>query len=190
MIVQNGLIQNNISSIWIKKSNNISIKLFLIFTHGVYSINNAFYQSASSLNKLIKSILAPPYHTLSLSLQNCRGSMRLNSHCRLKLSDSSHFLYKQCKRMIFSRFMVFFWLIYYLKQNHLHIKWWAMTDSNCRPPRCKRDALPAELIALNWENYIKSFKFLATGNYIAIYITLCLTIYKVMHSNLSISVFF
>ena len=26
--------------------------------------------------------------------------------------------------------------------------WWAMTDSNCRPSRCKRDALPAELIAL------------------------------------------
>src|SRR5262249_41575481 len=25
--------------------------------------------------------------------------------------------------------------------------WWAMTDSNRRPPRCKRDALPAELIA-------------------------------------------
>ncbi len=23
-----------------------------------------------------------------------------------------------------------------------------MTDSNCRPSRCKRDALPAELIAL------------------------------------------
>ncbi len=22
-----------------------------------------------------------------------------------------------------------------------------MTDSNCRPPRCKRDALPTELIA-------------------------------------------
>src|SRR5205085_8756078 len=27
--------------------------------------------------------------------------------------------------------------------------WWAMRDSNPRPPRCKRDALPAELIALN-----------------------------------------
>src|SRR5439155_17599667 len=26
--------------------------------------------------------------------------------------------------------------------------WWAMRDSNPRPPRCKRDALPAELIAL------------------------------------------
>src|SRR5690242_11717192 len=25
--------------------------------------------------------------------------------------------------------------------------WWAMTDSNRRPSRCKRDALPAELIA-------------------------------------------
>src|SRR5215468_8768489 len=25
-----------------------------------------------------------------------------------------------------------------------------MTDSNRRPPRCKRDALPAELIALHW----------------------------------------
>src|SRR6516225_1791325 len=25
--------------------------------------------------------------------------------------------------------------------------WWAMRDSNPRPPRCKRDALPAELIA-------------------------------------------
>lgn len=29
-------------------------------------------------------------------------------------------------------------------------EWWAMTDSNCRPSRCKRDALPTELIALNW----------------------------------------
>ena len=27
-------------------------------------------------------------------------------------------------------------------------KWWAMTDSNRRPSRCKRDALPTELIAL------------------------------------------
>ena len=27
------------------------------------------------------------------------------------------------------------------------IIWWAMRDSNSRPPRCKRDALPAELIA-------------------------------------------
>ena len=26
-------------------------------------------------------------------------------------------------------------------------KWWAMTGSNCRHSRCKRDALPAELIA-------------------------------------------
>src|SRR5215813_559245 len=26
-------------------------------------------------------------------------------------------------------------------------EWWAMTDSNRRPSRCKRDALPAELIA-------------------------------------------
>src|SRR5882724_11565765 len=25
--------------------------------------------------------------------------------------------------------------------------WWAMTDSNRRPPRCKRGALPTELIA-------------------------------------------
>ena len=24
--------------------------------------------------------------------------------------------------------------------------WWTMTGLNCRPPRCKRDALPAELI--------------------------------------------
>ena len=28
------------------------------------------------------------------------------------------------------------------------LRWWAMRDSNPRPPRCKRDALPAELIAL------------------------------------------
>src|SRR4051812_329476 len=27
------------------------------------------------------------------------------------------------------------------------IFWWAMTDLNRRPSRCKRDALPAELIA-------------------------------------------
>ena len=29
------------------------------------------------------------------------------------------------------------------------IEWWAMTDSNRRPSRCKRDALPTELIALS-----------------------------------------
>ena len=34
MIVKNGLIQNNISPIRIKKSNNISVKLFSIFTYG------------------------------------------------------------------------------------------------------------------------------------------------------------
>ncbi len=28
------------------------------------------------------------------------------------------------------------------------LAWWAMRDLNPRPPRCKRDALPAELIAL------------------------------------------
>ena len=27
-------------------------------------------------------------------------------------------------------------------------QWWAMRDSNSRPSRCKRDALPTELIAL------------------------------------------
>src|SRR3546814_6368050 len=27
------------------------------------------------------------------------------------------------------------------------LKWWAMTGSNCRHPRCKRGALPTELIA-------------------------------------------
>jgi hypothetical protein len=26
--------------------------------------------------------------------------------------------------------------------------WWAVTDSNCRPPGCKPGALPAELTAL------------------------------------------
>ena len=31
-----------------------------------------------------------------------------------------------------------------------------MTDSNRRHPRCKRDALPAELIALNFFNIINS----------------------------------
>ena len=29
------------------------------------------------------------------------------------------------------------------------LQWWAMRDSNPRPPRCKRGALPAELIALD-----------------------------------------
>jgi hypothetical protein len=31
----------------------------------------------------------------------------------------------------------------------INLKWWAVTGSNCRPPRCKRDALPAELTARN-----------------------------------------
>jgi hypothetical protein len=30
-----------------------------------------------------------------------------------------------------------------------HVPWWAMRDSNPRPPRCKRGALPTELIALS-----------------------------------------
>ncbi len=30
--------------------------------------------------------------------------------------------------------------------------WWAMTGSNCRPPGCKPDALPTELIALISDN--------------------------------------
>ena len=29
-----------------------------------------------------------------------------------------------------------------------HNEWWAVTGSNRRPSRCKRDALPAELTAL------------------------------------------
>ncbi len=39
-------------------------------------------------------------------------------------------------------------LSYTPKENMKEIKrWWAMTGSNCRPSRCKRDALPTELIA-------------------------------------------
>ena len=30
---------------------------------------------------------------------------------------------------------------------HLPVKWWAVLDSNQRPPVCKTDALPAELTA-------------------------------------------
>ena len=41
---------------------------------------------------------------------------------------------------MFSKKITFFHLL-------LHLKWWAMTGSNCRPSRCKRDALPTELIA-------------------------------------------
>ena len=33
--------------------------------------------------------------------------------------------------------------------NYIVGKWWAMRDSNSRHPRCKRGALPAELIALD-----------------------------------------
>jgi hypothetical protein len=38
------------------------------------------------------------------------------------------------------------------KPNKINVKktkWWAMRDSNSRHPRCKRGALPTELIALN-----------------------------------------
>jgi hypothetical protein len=35
-----------------------------------------------------------------------------------------------------------------LRCNMLQSSWWAVTDSNRRPSRCKRDALPAELTAL------------------------------------------
>ena len=42
---------------------------------------------------------------------------------------------------------------YIYNSNHKHTsyklkRWWAMTGSNRRPTRCKRVALPAELIAL------------------------------------------
>ena len=44
--------------------------------------------------------------------------------------------------------------------------WWVMTGSNCRPSRCKRDALPTELITqilmkdpfYQERNYIGSFQ--------------------------------
>ena len=32
--------------------------------------------------------------------------------------------------------------------------WWAVKDSNLWPPRCKRDALPAELTALNQKHCV------------------------------------
>ncbi len=35
--------------------------------------------------------------------------------------------------------------------------WWVMTDSNCRPTRCKRVALPTELITLEISRYYNSF---------------------------------
>ena len=68
LIVKNGLIQNSIVPIRIKKPNNISAKLFSIFTYGFDSIKSAFYQSTRSLNKLIQAILAPPNHSSFLSL--------------------------------------------------------------------------------------------------------------------------
>src|SRR3546814_9789245 len=34
-----------------------------------------------------------------------------------------------------------------MRETCLPGKWWAMTGSNCRHPRCKRGALPTELIA-------------------------------------------
>lgn len=68
LIVKNGLIQNSIVPIRIKKTNNISAKLFSIFTYGFDSIKNAFYQSTRSLNKLMRTILASPNHASFLSL--------------------------------------------------------------------------------------------------------------------------
>ena len=46
------------------------------------------------------------------------------------------------------------------------VVWWVMTGSNCRPSRCKRDALPTELITHDFKkmtfyqgkNYIGSFQ--------------------------------
>ena len=50
-------------------------------------------------------------------------------------------------------------IIKYLKNQidnyYIWLWWWAMTDLNCRPPRCKRDALPAELIALYEDTVLK-----------------------------------
>ena len=37
--------------------------------------------------------------------------------------------------------------------------WWVMTGSNCRPPRCKRGALPTELITQRPACYIKLQRF-------------------------------
>ncbi len=50
-----------------------------------------------------------------------------------------------------------------MKKSWLFCKWWVMTDSNCRPPRCKRDALPTELIT-HFPYEMRMFKLLLIKN--------------------------
>ena len=58
--------------------------------------------------------------------------------------------------------------------------WWAVKDSNLWPPRCKRDALPTELTALNqnkviyifWENNVKFYYYWKIGLKIILLINL------------------
>lgn len=73
LIVKNGLIQNALNPIRIKRHKTIERQLFSLFTYGFDHIKNAFYQSTTAITQLISTLLIPPkqelFSTLLPSLQ-------------------------------------------------------------------------------------------------------------------------
>ncbi len=73
LIIKNGLIQNALNPIRIKRQNTIEKQLFSLFTYGFDHIKNAFSQSTTTVTHLICTLLIPPkkelFPSLFLSLQ-------------------------------------------------------------------------------------------------------------------------
>lgn len=59
LIVKNGLIQNSLNPIRIKRHKTIEKQLFSLFTYGFDHIKNAFYQSTTTMTQLISTLLIP-----------------------------------------------------------------------------------------------------------------------------------
>jgi len=59
LIVKNGLIQNSLKPIRIKRQKTIEKQLFSLFTYGFDHIKNAFYQSTTAVIQLIHTLLIP-----------------------------------------------------------------------------------------------------------------------------------
>ncbi|WP_348539303.1 transposase [Rickettsia endosymbiont of Oedothorax gibbosus] len=64
LIVKNGIIQNALNPIRIKRYKTIERQLFSLFTYGFDHIKNAFYQSTTAITQLISTLLIPPKQKL------------------------------------------------------------------------------------------------------------------------------
>lgn len=60
LIVKNGLIQNSLKPIRIKRQKTTEKQLFSLFTYGFDHIKNIFYQSITAVTQLIRTLLIPP----------------------------------------------------------------------------------------------------------------------------------